>query len=187
MRCASGDRSRIRWRLRLVSRLPGRSLPATDLERIHGHQRPGQSGVEVCGIPHLPKPGRCGAPVTSLGIEISLLAAIRLLSGLVEMRARAVRDARGPLSALRYRRYRQSGSRIVADEVKAFEESVFGPCTPRRTPRISCKVPETRPRVRLSLKERRMKFAEPTGPNRKFGAMGHPSRKTDWADEIESI
>jgi hypothetical protein len=26
------------------------------------------------------------------------------------------------------------------------------------------------------FKERRMKFVEPTGPNRKFGDMGHPSR-----------
>ena len=26
------------------------------------------------------------------------------------------------------------------------------------------------------FKERRMKFVEPTGPNRKFGAMGHSSR-----------
>ena len=28
--------------------------------------------------------------------------------------------------------------------------------------------------------ERRMKFVEPIGPNRKFGAMGHPSSVGGW-------
>jgi len=42
------------------------SLLATGLH-VHGHLHPVHSGAEVCGIPHLPKPGRYGAPVIRYG------------------------------------------------------------------------------------------------------------------------
>ena len=44
----------------------GHSPLATRLD-VHGHLPPVRSGAEVCGIPHLPKPGRYGAPVICYG------------------------------------------------------------------------------------------------------------------------
>ena len=43
-------------------------LLATGLH-VHTHLRPVHSGPEVCGIPHLPKPGRYGAPVIRYGLR----------------------------------------------------------------------------------------------------------------------
>jgi hypothetical protein len=48
----------------------GRSLLATGLD-VHGHLHPVHSGAEVCGIPHLPKPGRYGAPVIRFGLRFT--------------------------------------------------------------------------------------------------------------------
>jgi hypothetical protein len=44
----------------------GHPLLATGID-VHGHLYLVHSGAEVCGIPHLPKPGRYGAPVISYG------------------------------------------------------------------------------------------------------------------------
>jgi hypothetical protein len=43
------------------------SLLTTGLE-VLDHLQPVHSGVEVCGIPHLPKPGRYGAPGVPLRV-----------------------------------------------------------------------------------------------------------------------
>jgi hypothetical protein len=45
-------------------------------------------------------------------------------------------------------------------------------------PRISCTLPRTRPRVRLSFRERRITFGEATELHRKSGMWGtHRSRR----------